>query len=389
MALTGHADGPPSVTPASVYALLEATVSALSSMTAQIGERVEMDAGQILTRRAATAGTQRRGRVSVGGATELLRTSDGWCAVTLSRPDDVTSLPAVLGRPTLGDPWAAVEAAAAEWSAIALADRAQLLGVPAAALPRTVSSAVPWRAARLAPAADSVSLRGRRVVDLSSMWAGPLCARILADAGAHVVKVESTARPDGARRGDPQFFDWLHRGHEFRTLDFSDARDRRTLHNLLDQADIVIEASRPRALAALGLAPEDLRHRRGKIWVSLTGYGRSDPMRVAFGDDAAVAGGLVGWQNSEPVFCADAIADPLTGVCAALAAVCAVRAGGGLLLDVSMRDTAAAFAAAPTIDHGPHPVRPDAMGWAVECPSYGLSQQVLPPRVSAGRGRTC
>ena len=59
----------------------------------------------------------------------------------------------------------------------------------------------------------------------------------------------------------------------------------------------MIETSRPRALAALGLAPEMIPHRHGQVWLSITGYGRAAPERVAFGDDAAVAGGLVGWAR--------------------------------------------------------------------------------------------
>ena len=62
---------------------------------------------------------------------------------------------------------------------------------------------------------------------------------------------------------------------------------------------MVIEASRPRALAQLGLAPEMIPHRDGQVWLSITGYGRAAPERAAFGDDAAVAGGLVGWIDGE------------------------------------------------------------------------------------------
>jgi crotonobetainyl-CoA:carnitine CoA-transferase CaiB-like acyl-CoA transferase len=104
-------------------------------------------------------------------------------------------------------------------------------------------------------------------------------------------------------------------------------------------------------------------HRDGQVWLSITGYGRAAPQRVAFGDDSAVAGGLVGWTAGgaapEPVFCADAIADPLVGVCGALAVARSVADGGGGLIDLSMREVAAAFAAAAGPAHGPHEVRPD------------------------------
>lgn len=365
MALTGH-DAAPVLSPAPAFSLLRAALRALSWITDDLGDRVDLDPAVALTGRARRAGLRRAGRRSTNGMSRLLRTTDGWCALTLSRPDDIDAVPAILGGIVDGDPWTALEAAAARSSAVDLVQRAQLLGVPASVLtmPRKV---LPWSVSRIAEPVAARSLRGVVVVDLSSMWAGPLCARILGLAGARVIKVEGAHRPDGARVGDPRFFDWLHAGHEFRTIDFRSEAGRKALGELLDSADIVLEASRPRALAQVGLAPEDRPHRGGQIWLSLTGYGRSEPMRVAFGDDAAVAGGLVGRHEGEPVFCADAIADPLSGVCAALAVACARHSGGGVLIDLSMQATAAAFAAAPPITHGPHSVRGHGDEWIVEC----------------------
>jgi hypothetical protein len=130
-------------------------------------------------------------------------------------------------------------------------------------------------------------------------------------------------------------------------------------------------------------------HRPGQVWLSITGYGRSMPERVAFGDDAAVAGGLVGWAGNQwardeptaPVFCADAIADPLSGACGALAVALSRSAGGGELIDLSMRDVAAAFAAAPpghgAADHGPHDILPSG---SLGCPRTRREQAVLAPR---------
>ena len=57
------------------------------------------------------------------------------------------------------------------------------------------------------------------------------------------------------------------------------------------------------------------------------------------------------------MFCADAIADPLTGVCGALAVARSVANGGGELIDLSMREVAAGFATAAGVDHGAHSVR--------------------------------
>jgi crotonobetainyl-CoA:carnitine CoA-transferase CaiB-like acyl-CoA transferase len=81
----------------------------------------------------------------------------------------------------------------------------------------------------------------------------------------------------------------------------------------------------------------------GRVWLSITGYGRDAPLRdwIAYGDDAGVAAGL-SWLMRERhgcnVFCGDAIADPLTGLHAALLAWATWSEGGGVLLDVALRD---------------------------------------------------
>jgi hypothetical protein len=391
MMLTGQPDEAPVSSPAPVLAMLGKVTAELAQVTRDTGKGVRADPAELIIARAALAGFARRGRISAGGSSFLLRSADGWCGITLSRPDDLAAVPAILG--VLGadgpgsapEPRAALAAAALTRSAADLAAAAQLLGVPAAALPAPVPLAAggwpPWRAARIAPPSAGARLAGAVVADLSSMWAGPLCARLLGLAGADVIKVESPDRPDGARSGNSEFFDWLHAGHRSLSADFRTRAGQAALRALLGAADIVIEASRPRALAALGLAPDMLTHPDGQVWLSVTGYGRAMPERVAFGDDAAVAGGLVGWTSEgpalQPVFCADAIADPLAGVCGALAVARSVAAGGGELIDLSMRDVAAAFAAARAPAHGPHEVGPDDV---VACPRSGRRQAVLPPR---------
>jgi hypothetical protein len=418
MALTGYADGAPLAYPAAAFGLLGQAVRQLAEVTRATGLEVRADPAELLAGRAALARFSRRGRVSAGGSARLLRAADGWCAVNLSRADDVAAVPAILGvlgrdAPLDGGAgrtdgmwadgvwtdgvwtdgvWEALEAAAGGATAEAVAEAAQLLGVPAAVLPpRPAWSGAPrsgpalaGRASRVAARSPAARLAAAVVVDLSSMWAGPLCARLLGLAGAQVIKVETPDRPDGARAGDQEFFDWLHAGHRSVVVDFRSESGRAALAALLATADVVIEASRPRALASVRLAPETIPHRDGQVWLSITGYGRAEADRVAFGDDAAVAGGLVGWTGGEPVFCADAIADPLTGLCGALAVARSVAAGGGELIDLSMRAVAAAFAAAPGVDHGPHEVAADG---AVSCPRLGLEQAVLPPAPPVPDGR--
>src|SRR5699024_6715879 len=96
-----------------------------------------------------------------------------------------------------------------------------------------------------------------------------------------------------------------------------------------------------------------------KIWVRITGHGTKDRAghRVAFGDDAAVAGGLVGRnRNGAPVFMGDAIADPLTGVTAAGEVIASIDRGGGQSIDISMSGVVAGYAStipSPTVSAAP------------------------------------
>jgi crotonobetainyl-CoA:carnitine CoA-transferase CaiB-like acyl-CoA transferase len=130
-------------------------------------------------------------------------------------------------------------------------------------------------------------------------------------------------------------------------LDFGTDAGRAQLHRLVERADIVVESARPRALAQLGInAAALVGSLPGLIWVSVTGYGRSEPGAgwVAFGDDAGAAAGLAiatGPPGGPPLFCGDAIADPLTGLHAAVSAIASWNGGGGHLLDLALCDVAA------------------------------------------------
>jgi crotonobetainyl-CoA:carnitine CoA-transferase CaiB-like acyl-CoA transferase len=177
-------------------------------------------------------------------------------------------------------------------------------------------------------------------VDLASLWAGPLCTRLLCDRGARVVKVESRTRPDGARRGPAEFFDRMHHGKELVTIDFTtDA-----IAAVLRTADVVVEGSRPRALEQLGIDAHELVRAGPRVWLSITGHGRTEPQRnwVGFGDDAAVAGGLVAYDaDDQPCFLGDAVADPLTGIAGAAAVLDALGEGGRWLIDCNLAGVAA------------------------------------------------
>jgi crotonobetainyl-CoA:carnitine CoA-transferase CaiB-like acyl-CoA transferase len=354
MALTGHRDGPPRRAPGPLASCAEGAALALAGLA---GRRWPpgLDAPALLAERAAILGLGRQGTVSPGGSCRLLRAADGWIAVNLARPDDRAALPAWLGEGDTGDPWRFATARVRDRSATELVDRARLLGLPVSAAASAASAPPAW--CRVAALGRPVTRRPADVplvIDLSALWAGPLCTHLLARAGARVVKVESLARPDGARRGPAAFFDLLNHGKASVALDLGSGRGRARLRELVAAADIVVESARPRALAQLGIDAEaQVAAAPGTTWVSLTAYGRRDPEGrwVGFGDDVAVAAGLataLAAPGEPPIFGGDAIADPLGGLHAAVAAMASWRAGGGHLVDLSLRDVVAhALAFAP------------------------------------------
>ena len=173
----------------------------------------------LLSERAALLGLRRGGDVSAGGSTRLLRSADGWLAVTLARPEDNDFVPAWLECDADPDgPWAVIANEVCARRSDELVERATLLGLPVAALPQTPvpppAAGPPFEALPVGAAALGESNRHTEpftVVELGSLWAAPLCGRLLRGAGGRVVKVESRSRPDGARR-HPAFYRRLNEG---------------------------------------------------------------------------------------------------------------------------------------------------------------------------------
>lgn len=361
VALTGRADGPPLVPPGRAASCARELSDRIHEMTAGTGSPVRVDGAALLAERAACTGHVRRGATSAGGACRLLPTADGWAAVTCARPDDPALLGALVeSRLPENDPWPVVAAWLREHSGAELAYRSELLGLAAGPV-RTPPAERPAEPSTVPTAARPVE--GLLVVDFSALWAGPLCAQLLGLAGARVVKVETPGRPDGARRGQQDFYQLLHAGHRSVVLDPGTAAGRRALAALVAAADIVIEASRPRALARFGL---DARAAvaSGTTWISITAAGRSSE-RVGFGDDVAAGAGLVAREaDGALLFCGDAMADPLTGLTAAAAALTVPAGGGGVLHDIAMHDVVTATLAP---EPGPSSAaRRHGTGWAVE-----------------------
>jgi crotonobetainyl-CoA:carnitine CoA-transferase CaiB-like acyl-CoA transferase len=278
------------------------------------------------------------GTRSAGGTCRLFPSADGyWVAINLARETDLEMLPAWMGHELEGPTWDAVADHISWTPAGEAVDRAQLVGIAAA----FAVECHRWRSVAEVRYVSRATVGGTpRVLDLSTLWAGPLCARLLAGLGAEVMKVETPDRPDGARGGPPEFWDLMNGNKVERTMDIDEIRQ------WVQRADVVVTSARPRAIEHLDLGLEHEVRRRGMVWVAITGYGYFGRWndRVAFGDDAAVSGGLALYAGGpeSPVFVGDAPADPLAGLQGAVTAAALLHAGRGGMIDVSMRESVAA-----------------------------------------------
>ena len=380
MHLTGHASGPPRVAPAGIVRPLGELAEALAEATRALGREVVTDPVRLTAQRAAFTGFGRDGARSVGGSAQMVRASDGWVAMNLPRPSDVEALPALVGAAVDPGDWPAVERRLSDMAAAEAVQTASLLGVAVSAVGATPRPARPWPWSISGHGDTRHRASQPTVVDLTSLWAGPLAGGLLAQAGCRVVKVESQARPDGARRGPVGFFEMLNRRKEHLRLDLPTPAAVDRLRELIARADLVLESSRPRVMQQWGISLEDVVA-AGTAWVSVTGHGRRGPHRnrVAFGDDAAASGGLV-VPGDPPMFVGDAIADPIGGLAAATAAARLLADGRAALVDVSLA-CVSAWAKGRAGSDIERPVVRRGEGWAVELADR--LAPVCPPGVAA------
>lgn len=348
--LTGRADGPPLVPVGSPSTAVGGALLAATALARWQGRDPDGLPGvEVLGERAALAGYRRQGPRSLGGRFALAATRDGWFGLSLARDQDLELLPAFTGGDLSAepDPFETLGAWLADRAGDELAAQARLLSLPYAVVRppaptgAAASSAPPWRWSVGGP-----TVRRGLVVDLSSLWAGPLTGHLLTQLGHEVVKVESTTRPDGARGGSRAFFDLLHAGQRAVALDLTAPAGVAQLRALVARAELVIDGSRPRAMARLGIDVDQVVA-GGTSWLSITGHGRTGAagMRPAFGDDAAAAGGLLAWDDQGPVPVGDAVADPLTGAYGAVAALACLASPRGWLVELSLARAAASAAA--------------------------------------------
>ncbi|HEX4496377.1 MAG TPA: CaiB/BaiF CoA-transferase family protein [Thermoanaerobaculia bacterium] len=191
-------------------------------------------------------------------------------------------------------------------------------------------------------------LSGLLVLDLSRHLPGPLTARLLADLGARIVKVEEPAQGDPIRNSPPvregvsALGAILLAGVESVALDLKQSGGREALERLIARADVLIESFRPGTLARLGFPAEELRARHPRLVIaSISGWGQEGPNAARAGHDLtyqAVAGTLAPTAAMPGVQVADQI-----GAWSTVAAILAAlfereRTGEGKRVDVALLD---------------------------------------------------
>ena len=208
-------------------------------------------------------------------------------------------------------------------------------------------------------------LEGLTVVAIEQAVAAPFASSRLADAGAHVIKVE---RPEGdfargyddVANGQSSYFVWLNRGKESITLDLASDKGKASLETLLARADVLIQNLKPGALAKLGFAPSRLRVDYTKLVIcSVSGFGEEGQMadRKAYDLLIQAESGLCSITGgpSEPARVGISVVDIATGATAYASILEALIrrgvTGQGCAISVSMFDVMAEWLTVPLLNH--------------------------------------
>ena len=198
---------------------------------------------------------------------------------------------------------------------------------------------------------DHGPLHGIRVLDVSTVYAGPITAMLLGDYGADVIKIElptgDPARTHGwSVDGHGLWWKVIARNKETMTLDVRTAAGREILLALVADADVMTENFRPGVLEGWGLGPEVLHGvNPGLVLLRTTGFGQTGPYarRRAFGSLAEAMTGfahLTGQPDGPPTLPPFGLADGVAGITGAFAVLTALRARdaghGGQVVDLSL-----------------------------------------------------
>ncbi len=209
-------------------------------------------------------------------------------------------------------------------------------------------------------------LTGLRVLDLTRVLAGPWATQILADFGAHVIKIEKPGEGDDTRgwgppfitnadgtKGDAAYFLSANRGKWSVTIDMASSRGQELIRQLAAQSDIVMENFKVGGLKKYGLDYESLKAINPRlIYCSLTGFGQNGPYAQRAGYDFMIQGmgGIMsvtgqpdGAPGAEPMKVGVAFADIFTGLYCTIGIQAALyhreRTGQGQYIDVALLDS--------------------------------------------------
>lgn len=198
-------------------------------------------------------------------------------------------------------------------------------------------------------------LQGIRVLDLSRVFAGPLCGQVLADFGAEVIKVEHPGRGDdtrdwGSRIGQTEttYYNSMNRNKRSIAVDLQQAEGRQLIEALLPQFDVLIHNFKTGGAEKLGLGHAQLQAiKPDLIYCAISGYDSAGPEAARPGYDVVIQAeaGLMainGEAHQSPLKFGVAVVDMMTGMQAAQAVLAALlrreRTGRGSLVELALYD---------------------------------------------------
>lgn len=199
-------------------------------------------------------------------------------------------------------------------------------------------------------------LDGVRVLDLSRVFAGPLCGQVLADFGAEVIKVEHPGRGDDTRdwgirigKTETTYYNSMNRNKRSITVDLQSTEGLKLIHDLLPQFDVVIHNFKTGGAEKLGLGYEQLKAiKPDLIYCVIAGYDSSGPEAKRPGYDLVIQGesglmALNGEAGQPPLKFGVAVVDLTAGSYAAQAVLAALfgreRTGRGRLIEIALYDS--------------------------------------------------
>lgn len=253
-------------------------------------------------------------------------------------------------------------------------------------------------------------LRNYRVLDLSRIWAGPYCTKLMADLGAEVIKMESLSVYDSHRgpvnpaRGIASYpdsepgeepwnrngwFNCLHMSKYGITLELTSDEGRRAFERLVSISDVLIENFRQGSLERLGYDYEAMRkHRPDLIYVSMPAFGNTGPWKGYLGygigqEQLSGMAHLTGYPDDGPMKSGINHGDPITGSHAAGVLLAALRrrrrTGKGMYIDVSQQESAVAFMGPDLLAYQMTGQEPERIGnrsrWYAPCNTYPCADE--------------